>query len=180
MKILKRILLAIGILVALLLVIALFVKKDYAVERSVSINKPKQEVFDYLKFLKNQDNFSVWMKLDPNTKKEYQGTDGTVGFISAWDSENKNVGKGVQEIKKITDGERIDSQIHFIKPFDGLAQAYMATQAEADTQTKVTWGFKSEMAYPMNLMLLFMDMDKILGKDLEEGLRNLKDIQEKK
>jgi hypothetical protein len=35
------------------------------------------------------------------------------------------------------------------------------------------------MKYPMNIMLLFINFEKILGKDLEITLRNLKDIQEK-
>jgi hypothetical protein len=35
------------------------------------------------------------------------------------------------------------------------------------------------MPYPMNLMLLFMDMDGMLGKDLQQGLDNLKGVLEK-
>jgi len=81
MKIAKRILLGILGIIVLLLVVALFVKKEYAVEREIAINKPKQEVFDYVKFLKNQDNFSVWAQTDPNMKKDFRGTDGTVGVV---------------------------------------------------------------------------------------------------
>ncbi len=64
----------------LALVAALFIKKDYAVEREITISKPKQEVFDYIKYLKNQDHYSVWNCLDPAIRKIYTGTDGTVGF----------------------------------------------------------------------------------------------------
>jgi len=35
------------------------------------------------------------------------------------------------------------------------------------------------MPYPMNLMLLFTDMEGMLGKDLSAGLGNLKAILEK-
>src|SRR5690348_10023775 len=98
MKIVKKILLGIVAIIVLLLIIAIFLKKEYTVERSITINKPKQQIFDYVKLLKNQDNFSAWAKLDPNMKKEYHGTDGTVGFVSAWDSDKKDVGKGEQEI----------------------------------------------------------------------------------
>lgn len=178
MKIVKKILLGIIGIIVLLLIIALFVKKEYGVEREITINKPKQEVFDYLKMLKNQDNFSVWAKRDPNMKKEYRGTDGTVGFVSAWDSENKHVGKGEQEIKNITEGERLDFELRFLKPFEATDNAFMTTEALSDNQTKVKWGFNGKMAYPMNLMLLFMNMDEMLGKDLQEGLNNLKAILE--
>ncbi len=103
MKILKTILIAVGILIAVPLIVSLFVKKDYEVEREITIDKPKEDVFDYVKFLKNQDNYSKWATMDPDMKKTYRGTDGTVGFISAWESNNKDVGKGEQEIKKITE-----------------------------------------------------------------------------
>jgi hypothetical protein len=46
-------------------------------------------------------------------------------------------------------------------------------------QTKLSWGMSSRMKYPMNIMLLFMNMDKLLGKDLELSLGNLKGILEK-
>ena len=179
MKILKKILLVIAVLIVVLLITALFTKKEYAVEREISINKPKQAVFDYIKYIKNQDNFSKWAKMDSAMKKEYKGTDGTVGFVSAWDSDNKNAGKGEQEIKKITEGERLDLGLHFIKPFEGFADAYMSTAAAGDNQTKVKWGFNSKMKYPMNIMLLFMNMDKMIGDDLQTGLNNLKTVLEK-
>jgi hypothetical protein len=98
MKILKRILIILAIIIAIPLIVAIFIKKDYAVEREIVINKPKTDVFDYIKYLKNQDNYSKWNKIDPNMKKAYTGTDGTVGFISAWESKDENVGVGEQEI----------------------------------------------------------------------------------
>jgi hypothetical protein len=94
MKIIKKILLLLLALIGLALIAALFIRKDMKAEREVLIRQPKQDVFNYIKLLKNQDNFSKWAKMDPAMKKEYRGTDGTVGFVSAWDSENGNVGKG--------------------------------------------------------------------------------------
>ncbi len=166
-------------LLILVLIIAAIVKKEYAVVSEINISKTKQEVFDYLKLLKNQDNFSKWALMDPNMKKEYLGTDGTIGFVSTWESNQKNVGKGEQEIKKIRLSERIDFEIRFIKPFAGVASAYMTTEPISANETKVKWGFDSKMKYPMNLMLLFMNMEKMIGNDLSTGLSNLKSILEK-
>jgi len=179
MKILKKIILGVVILAGILLIIALFVKKEYSVEREITINKPRSQVFDYIKYLKNQDNYSVWARMDPNMKKEYRGTDGTPGFVSAWESDDKKVGKGAQQIEKISEGDRIDLDLHFIKPFEGKADARMITESVADNQTKVKWGFDSKMNYPMNIMLLFMNMDKMVGNDLQTGLDTLKSILEK-
>ena len=179
MNLILSILLGILGLIVLLLILAVFLKKEYTVVREISISKPKLIVFDYLKQLKNQNNFSKWAMMDPNMKKEYKGTDGTVGFVSSWESEQKNVGKGEQEIKKIIEGERIDFEIRFIKPFAGVAKAYMTTQTFTEKETEVNWGFDSKLNYPMNLMLLFMNMEKMIGNDLDTGLSNLKKLLEK-
>ncbi|MDR6782377.1 uncharacterized protein YndB with AHSA1/START domain [Pedobacter africanus] len=179
MKILKKILFVILGIIVLALVVALFTKKDYAVEREVTINKPKQEVFDFIKFVKNQDQYSVWNNIDPAMKKSYTGTDGTVGFIYAWDSANKNAGKGEQEITKITDGERIEMKLRFKEPFEAEDNAYMATEPIGADKTKVKWGFTGKMPWPMNLMLLCMNMEEMIGKDLQGGLDKLKTIVEK-
>ena len=179
MKILRVIVGGIVLIVAVLLIVALFVKKDYAVEREITINKPKTQVFDYIKLLKNQDLYSVWLKRDSAAKKEYKGIDGTVGFVAAWSSSNKDVGKGEQEIAKIVEGERIDMKLRFIEPFEANDDAYMITEPVSETQTKVKWGFKGSMKYPMNLMLLCVDMEDMLGKDLQKGLDDLKVILEK-
>ena len=92
MKILKSLIFIILGLIALLLIAGLFIKKEYGVERQVVILKSRTEVFNYIKLLRNQDNFSVWATRDPGMKKEFRGTDGTVGAISAWDSESDEVG----------------------------------------------------------------------------------------
>lgn len=177
MKTVILILLVLGILIAGLLVIGLFLKKDYVILRETTISKPKEVVYDYVKFLKNQNNFSVWAQMDPNMKTEFKGVDGTVGFVSAWSSENKNVGIGEQEIKGITP-DRIDYEIRFIKPFPSVAPAYLEITQVSDKQTIVKWGFAGHMKYPTNLMLLFLNMEKMIGNDLSKGLANLKNILE--
>ena len=117
--------------------------------------------------------------IDPAMKKEFRGTDATVGFVSSWESTNKDVGKGEQEIKGIKDGERIDYEIRFIEPFASTSSAFMSTEAVSENQTKVKWNFHGVMPYPMNLMQLVMDMDKAIGGDLLTGLTNLKKLLEK-
>lgn len=165
-------------LIVLVLIAAAIVKKDYGIISEITINKSKTEVFNYIKLLKNQDNFSKWALMDPFMKKDYTGADGSAGFVSYWDSDKKNVGKGEQEIKKITEGERIDYEIRFIKPFAGVANAYLSVESVSDNKTLVKWGFTSRMKYPSNLMLVFMNMDKMVGNDLSIGLMNLKKLLE--
>ena len=181
MDILITILLAFAGLVALFLIIALFTKKEYVIDREITVAKPRQKVFDYVKHLKNQDHYSKWVMTDPDMKKNFKGTDGTVGFVYAWDGNNK-AGQGEQEIKRINEGERIDMEIRFIRPFEGIAHVFMSTDPvsganENRDQTKVRWGMQGKSPYPMNIMNLFMN--RMLGKDLEISLSNLKTILEK-
>lgn len=177
MKIVKRILFGVAILVAVPLIAALFVRTDFAVEREVIINKPRSEVFNYIRHLKNHANFSKWELMDPKMKKDYRGTDGTVGFVSAWESDNQDVGKGEEEIKKIAEGERIDVEIRIRSPFESTDPAYMTTESVGDNQTRVRSGYLGKMNYPTNLLCLFV-ADKI-AKDMETGLKTLKTVLEK-
>lgn len=178
MKYLKYLLIAFAIFLSLPFIIGLFVDKNINVEREIVINQPKEVVFDFVSNLRNQPKYSKWAKMDPNAKLTFTGNDGEVGSVYTWESTNKNVGKGAQEITAIKQGERIDFELRFIEPFETTDQAYMITEAVSDNQTKVKWGFSSEMKYPMNFMLLFWNMDKMVGADFQEGLDNLKVLME--
>lgn len=179
MKTIQKIAIAAGAIVATPLITGLFLKKAYAVEREIIIHRPTSEVFDYIKYLKNQDNYSKWAKIDPYMDKSYRGTDGSVGFVSAWNSKLSDVGQGEQEITKIIDGERIDYELRFIKPFKSTSPAYMSIFNISANKTKVVWGMSGTMPYPMNLMMLFMNFEKMLNEDLDTGLANLKAELEK-
>ncbi len=179
MGILLIILYVIAGIIALVLLAALFIKKSYTIQREIVINRPVQQVFDYVKYIRNQDHYNKWVLLDPASKKEYKGIDGTTGFVATWDSTNKQVGKGEQEITGIEDGKRIELALHFIKPFEGRAVAYMETAPATGNQTKITWGLSSSMKYPMNIMLVLMKLEEMLGNDLATSLNNLKQLLEK-
>ena len=112
-------------------------------------------------------------------KQSYSGTDGEVGFIAAWESGHEHVGRSEQEIKKIVEGKFIETELRFFEPFAATDQAILSTEAISDTQTKITWSFSGNMPYPMNLMLIMIDMEIELGVPLAKGLENLKLIMEK-
>lgn len=173
MKTLKKILIIIAIIIAIPLIIALFVRKDFKAEREVIINKPVEEVFNYVKYLKNQEKYGKWYRIDPNMKTTYKGEDGTPGFMIKWESDNDEVGCGEQEITNIVENKRIDFELRFLKPMESKAPVYMETEAINESQTKVKWAYVGKMPYPMNLMLLF-NMEELIGKDFQTGLDNLK------
>jgi len=174
MGIIKKILVVLILIVAIVLIAAYFMPKKYVVEREITINKPVDSVFNYVRSLKNQNEFSVWANMDPKMKSTYTGTDGAVGSISAWESNVKEVGVGEQEITKIDEGKRIDFALRFKKPMEDTAVGFMSTESVAGNQTKVKWGINGVIPYPMNIMLPMMKMDQMIGNDLQKGLENLK------
>lgn len=167
------------LIIAIPLIMAATLSKDYAIEREVIINKPVNEVFNYIKLIRNSENWSKWVMTDPNSKKTYKGTDGTVGFVYGWESENKNVGQGEQEIIAIKEGERVDFELRFIKPFENKSNAAITTEPVGAGQTKVKWFFMGERGYIMKLMHLLLRLEKILGADMVISLSTMKGVLEK-
>lgn len=164
-------------IVALIVLLAIIAPKNYDISRSVEIARPKPVVFGYLKFLKNQEQWSPWEQKDPNMEKRFTGVDGEIGAVNYWKG-NKEVGEGEQEITKIVEGERIEGELRFLKPFRSTSSCYFITKESAPDTTLVIWGFKGKNVFPMSIMMLFMNMDKMVGKDFEEGLARLKGILE--
>lgn len=177
MKILKKILIGIAILIGLVLLIAAFTKKSYTIQREVVVARSPLDVYDYIRINKNQVDYNAWYKMDPATRIEVRGTDGEVGSVWAWDSEI--TGKGEQKIMALTPGKRIEYEITFIKPFEGKAASSVTFKQLDSTQTNIVNTFSSSTPYPLNIMLLFMDMDKMIGTEIQNGLNNIKANLEK-
>jgi len=117
----------------------------------------------------------------PKNLKSYAFVLVTFGFsfgaISYWNG-NKEVGKGEQELTKIVEGERVEGQLRFFKPFKSTSDCYMQLDEVSSGVCKVTWGFSGKNKFPTSIIMLFMNMDKAVGKDFEEGLQDLKEIIE--
>ena len=175
MNVIISILLAVTGIIALLLIISLFMRKEHYVNREIIINAPRQKVFDYIKLLKNQDMFNKHAMAAPDRKREFKGTDGTVGYIYAW-SGDKNAGVGEKEIKNIIEGKKIETEIRFVKPMTAIAQVIMETTSLTDNQTKVNWSNAGTLKYPVNIFIPMME--KSVAKDMDSSLLTLKGILE--
>ena len=152
--------------------------KEMFIEKSVVINKDVHEVYEFLRQTKNQDKFSVWNMKDPDMKKTYTGTDGTAGFKYAWDSKDKNVGAVKKKIRGLSEYNRIDYEISFKRPMQNTAQSSFITDKLHDNTTSVKWTFASPTKFPMSLFTPILK--KMLGKQIDQGLQNLKSLLESK
>jgi uncharacterized membrane protein len=175
MRIMKRIFYLLLAICALPFLAALFMGKEWSVDREITINKPVSEIFPYVSNLEKQSNWSTFVLQDPKIKMTYTGEQGKIGSVAAYQSEV--VGNGHQKITKITENERVDIELTFLRPSPSVAQCYIGTEAVTDTQTKVRWAIVGRSNYPMNALTPFIN--KIIGGEYERSLMNLKKQLEK-
>jgi len=158
-------------LIILVLLFAFFIKKEYTIVSEVIIDKGKDVVFNYIIHLKNQERYNKWIVTDPDVKITYTGTDGTVGFTSAWESGRKDV-VGEQEIKSIMPDEGYTSELRFEKPFKGVSYTKVIAHAITPSQTKVTTTLDTRTEFPMSAMIPLLK--NMLKKDMDITAQNLK------
>ncbi len=170
----KKVLYVLLALVAVAVIAVFAISEKYHFEKTVVINAPVEEVYPHIASMKAFNEWNPWLKMDPNLKMDYTGTEGTVGDKYCWTSTDKNVGNGCQEITALVPNQKQSTKM----AFEGMGDAYSdLILTPQGGQTIVTWTLDSELERPMNLMSLFMNsaMDKSYG----EGLAKLKEICEK-
>lgn len=173
----KKIGIGVGVIAIIVGIAAYLAPKETHITRRIVINQPKEVLFQKLVLLKTHEAWMPWGKKDPNMKINYSGTDGTVGFTSAW-AGNKEVGVGEQEIIAIVPGERIEYALRFKEPMEGVATAYLTTKALDENQTEVVWGFDTKNRFPATIFCMVFNMKKVLEGEFDSGLQSLKAISE--
>ncbi|MFT4660321.1 MAG: effector-binding domain-containing protein [Patiriisocius sp.] len=173
MKALKILLFLFVIIAVAIGVLSYISPKDIHAYESLEIDASPAQVYPYISNLAKMGQWSPWMKKDPNSKTSITGTDGTLGAVSSWDSEVKDVGKGSQEITNLVQNERIDLKLNMIKPYELEAMAYVSLD-EKDGKTIVTWGMKTQPSFPANIFMKFNE--GVLRNDYTDGLNMLRDV----
>lgn len=153
-------------------------KKDYDISRTVMINRPKAEVYAYIRQLQKQPLWMPWFLNDPKGVIKFKGEDGKEGAASYWKGYNKI--EGIQKITKVRDGKLLETQLLFLRPYKTLSLNYMAVKEVEPDRTKMVWGLKGAHRFPASVLMLFYGMDRAVGKDFETGLNSLKTILERK
>jgi uncharacterized protein YndB with AHSA1/START domain len=172
----RKVLIAILVLIIGLLGYASTKPDQFRVERSIVIKAPAEKIFPHINNFHQWEAWSPYEKLDPAMKRNFSGTGVGVGAIYAWDG-NSDVGAGRMEILESTPSSAIKIKLDFLKPIEGHDMAEFTLAPEGDG-TKVTWAMSGPAAYIMKVMSVFLDMDHMIGKDFEAGLNNLKALIE--
>ncbi len=163
-------------LIAIVLILASTKPNTFRMQRSATISAAPDKIFPYINDFHNWAAWSPWEKFDPNMKKSFSGAATGKGSIYEWDG-NKKVGQGRMEITEILP-HKITVKLDFIKPFEGHNTAEFALQPQGGT-TQLTWAMYGPCPFMMKIMHLFINMDKMIGKDFESGLTALKALAEK-
>jgi hypothetical protein len=173
----KKIILAIVVLVAVILLYATTRPDSFRLERSVTINASPEKVFALINDFHNWQAWSPWEKLDPAMKRTFSGPPSGKGTVYEWAGDSK-VGEGRMEIMQSLSPSPVIIKLDFLKPFEGHNTTEF-TQVPEGSGTKVTWIMYGPSPYMSKLMTVFVSMDKMVGGDFETGLANLKAAAEK-
>ncbi|THJ23800.1 MAG: polyketide cyclase [Nitrospira sp. CG24D] len=172
----KTIALLAMILIAAILIYAATKPDTFQVQRSTHIAAPPEKVFERIEDLHQWASWSPWEKRDPAMKKSYSGAPQGAGAALDWDG-NNDVGTGRMEIVSTVPPSRVVIKLDFLKPFEAHNQAEFTLEG-GDTATTVTWAMHGPQPFMMKVMDLVMGMDRMVGKDFETGLANLKQLAE--
>src|SRR5690606_19137228 len=115
-----------------------------------------------------------------SAKIEVKGEeDGKPGSILYFESKSKKTGTGEWENIRLVENERVEWKLRFLRPYQFTATAVLSFKPINAYETQLVWEYHSGMDWPKNITLLFMDMDKIIGADIETTLNNVKQQLEK-
>ena len=169
------VLITVCILFVLLLLFLFFVSQKpntFRYEREATFNVPPEKIFPVLNDFHQWQIWSPWEKLDPNMTRTHSGNEAGVGAIYSWEG-NKKVGEGRMEILESHPSSKLIIKLDFIKPFQAsnISEFHLKPTG---TGTHIIWAMHGAQPFMSKLMCTLINLDKLIGKDFETGLNNLK------
>jgi uncharacterized protein YndB with AHSA1/START domain len=166
-----------AVAIAAILTLASTKPDTFSIERSAVINAPAERIFSVLNDFHQWGGWSPWENKDPDMKRTYGGPERGRGAVYGWEGD-KNVGTGRMEILEANTPSKLVIKLDFFKPFEAhnTAEFTMLPQGNA---TNVHWVMHGPATFMSKVMTVFVNFDKMVGKDFEQGLANLKTLTEK-
>src|SRR5436190_8114297 len=163
--------------IAAILVLAAMKPDTFRVERTASIKAPPEKIFPLISDFDNWGAWSPYEKKDPNMKRTRSGAANGKGAVYAWDGD-KNVGKGRMEIAEASPPSKVSLKLDFERPFEAHNIVNFTMESKGDA-TSVTWAMQGPVPYMAKIVHVIFNMDRMVGRDFEAGLANLKMLVEK-
>ncbi len=164
-------------LIAALLIFATTQPDTFRVQRTTSIKAPPEKIAPLITDFHSWGSWSPWEKMDPAMKRTYSGAASGKGAAYAWEG-NSKVGEGRMEITEASPPSKVTIRLDFIKPFEGHNIAEFTLEPKGDS-TNVSWAMHGPTPYIAKIISVFVSMDRMIGKDFDTGLSNLKAVAEK-
>ena len=176
-EVIATIAVVIAIAIAVVLILALSKPDIFRIQRVATIKAPAESIFALINDFHRWGSWSPWESKDPAMKRTFSGAESGKGAVYAWDG-NKNVGSGRMEILDTSAPSKIVIKLDFFTPFEGHNTAEFTMLPQGDA-TNVTWLMYGPLPFMGKIMHVFVNMDRMVGKDFEIGLANLKRLTEK-
>ncbi len=171
------IVIVIALLIAGVLVFAATKPDIFRVERKAVIQAPPEKVFALINDFSQWAAWSPWEKKDPGMKRSFSTITSGKGATYSWEG-NKEVGKGSMEIIESVPPSKIRLRLDFETPFEAHNVVTFTMEARGAT-TQISWLMEGPVPYFAKILHVFINMDKMCGRDFETGLANLKTLAEK-
>lgn len=149
---------------------------DFKIQRAAQMKAPPDRILEQISDFRKWGAWSPWEKIDPNLKRTYEGPEKGKGAVYGWEG-NSEVGKGRMEILEVVPGSKVVIKLDFIAPFEAHNITEFSTTAKGD-QTELVWTMSGKNPLMSKIFDLLMNMDKMVGKDFEKGLAQLKAVVE--
>jgi hypothetical protein len=161
---------------AALLALAATRPDTFRIERSTRIRAAPATIFGLIADFRRWGSWSPYEHKDPAMRRSFTGPAQGTGAVYEWDG-NKEVGEGRIEITDAAAPSRITMALDFVRPFRAHNVVEFTLTPRGDA-TEVTWAMHGPASYVSKVMGLFISMERMIGKDFETGLANLKAIAE--
>lgn len=175
MKWLIRVAKVLGILILLYVVVAIFAPNGYKVERTQEMSASAEAIYEQVYKFENWGAWSPWAEKDATLTHEIEGEDGTVGAKYKWKGDPDISGEGSMTITELIPNEKISYDLHFID-MDMHSSGTILIESSEEGKTSVKWWDEGGIPFMFRPMMLFMDMDAMMGADFERGLFKLDSI----
>jgi uncharacterized protein YndB with AHSA1/START domain len=162
--------------IAVILILAATKPDRFSVQRATTVRAPAEKIFPLINDFRRWGSWSPYEHKDPVMKRSFSGAASGKGAVYAWDG-NKNVGSGRMEILDATAPAKIVIKLDFFTPFEGHNTAEFTMLPQGDG-TNLTWLMHGPAPFMAKIMHVFMNIDRMVGKDFEIGLANLKRLTE--
>jgi uncharacterized protein YndB with AHSA1/START domain len=174
--VLLKTLIVLAVIVVVFVAIVAMQPSEFRVARQTTIAAPLPVVFAQVNDFHKWPAWSPYEKLDPAMKKTYAGHPAGTGAIYTWVG-NSKAGEGRATITDSRPNELVRIKLDFVKPFEGTAFAEFTFRPDGD-RTVVEWRLDGNNNFVSKAVHLFMNMDKMVGGQFEEGLAALKSVAE--